>query len=234
MADKRYGVMVEDRGFLVRSHLKTFVVSSICRAFWLIWVLVQDSFFISSEEPLLPCLCIDMGSTFDTDANERPTRSHVSVSRSNLEVAALKVALESLVRLLHSSLRNGMLLAGFGIHRSQHFVEPGQSHVHPFEACVVFVGCRHICKLVLDHCIHLTNGEKDAAREFVLIVDAQPFVEHGANMRLKDLSTWKCAELLVLEDVEVLGSLGAIAKVAVVGRRRGHLAEDLLGCGGVH
>mmetsp|Transcript_15859 Transcript_15859/g.21480 ORF Transcript_15859/g.21480 Transcript_15859/m.21480 type:complete len:265 (-) Transcript_15859:7-801(-) len=92
---------------------------------------------------------------------------------------------------------------------------------------MVIVRGRLICHPVAHHCVHLPDCEEDAPSEFVLVVDGEPAVEAVASFGLQDLRDGQFVELLLLEDVEVVHSLGLVAELMRVLRRRLHLAHDL-------
>ena len=87
---------------------------------------------------------------------------------------------------------------------------------------------RHICKLALDDCVHLTDGEEDAAGELVLIVDVKPLVKSLSDVRSEHLGDRQPIEMLVFQHFKVLLRLGLVTEGLSVGCLSCQLAEDLL------
>ena len=57
---------------------------------------------------------------------------------------------------------------------------------------------RHSGNLVLNHRVHFPDGEVDAAREHILVVDREPLGEDRDYLRNQDLVDWKLAEFFHL------------------------------------
>ena len=71
--------------------------------------------------------------------------------------------------------------------------------------------------LILDNGEHFSDGEVDAPREFILVIDLEPSVQDLDHLRFQDLDNWKVDKLLVFQNGKVFLGLGTFTKCFAVG-----------------
>ena len=83
----------------------------------------------------------------------------------------------------------------------------------------------YFCQLALYHSEHLSHRYENALCKLVLVIDHEPLAKHLNDLILEDLRDLKLVEGLLVEDLELEGSLGSIAELFIVSGLIRHLAE---------